>query len=365
MKWYKILDFDIFEDGSYPHQLLSAGWSIPFINVKWKVSNGDFVKKGDCLFTCEVNNAYYQRQIVGNASFQKYTGLKDPVIYDGLCVFNSPSDGYVFSKPNRHIDYMCKKSLEICAICDTKEQALLYEKYAYTNLYIGNYSSYKQLNIPIRILRDGKVYKDYTIVTAESYWNGRQDYRRQKLFCHPSLKIWDKKLIKITNWLFLTNDITAYSIFSDTTFYINEDYSIDVKADQMHILVRNEHSLPEFIQFREILGSFYIYFHQTDNDDLITLKGCPNIVHGDFECSRCRLTSFEYAPHYIGGDFIAKTNKLSSFVNMPQYIGGCFNIANNEFDDAAWEYARDNIEGEFCDYNISNNRFVKYRKELY
>ena len=50
---------------------------------------------------------------------------------------------------------------------------------------------------------------------------------------------------------------------------------------------------------------------------------------------------------------------------MPSYIKGVFDFSDNELTDEAWEYAKENIDGEFVDYRLSNNYFVKYRSELY
>lgn len=359
--WYKIFDFNnIFEEKSYAWQLLKSGWEIPFTNVEWLANSGDFVKKGDCIMTCDVDNDYY-RQNPRNG---------DVTIYDKKLYFNAPSDGFLYVKSNRKYGFRCQKNLEICAIYDTKEECVNNSKYNDVNIFTKDYSKYRKVYTPQRVISGDKI-TDYTILTGKKYWDGVHYESSTKIYLHPSIKKNDKLAIKITSWLCLTEDFWfssfgGNSINGTSSFiYLNEDYTVDIVADSVHCLVRYDTSLPDFIKFREISGDFSIYFHQTTDDNKITLAGCPEIVHGDFECARCRLTKFENVPYYIGGDFIAKSNKISSFVGMPKYIGGCFNIANNEFDDAAWEYAKENIDGEFCDYNIANNKFVKYRKELY
>ena len=40
-----------------------------------------------------------------------------------------------------------------------------------------------------------------------------------------------------------------------------------------------------------------------------------------------------------------------------ELLGISFDISNNELTDEAWDYAKDNIEGEFGDYNIKKNLF--------
>lgn len=98
---------------------------------------------------------------------------------------------------------------------------------------------------------------------------------------------------------------------------------------------------------------------------ITTLRGCPKIVKGDFIAENIGIDSLIGSPQRVEGDFIVKRNEIKSFEGMPQYIGGLFNISNNELTDDAWDYAKDNIEGEFGDYNIKNNRFYKYTKELF
>ncbi len=346
--WYKIFDFNIFEEKSYPYQLLKGGWSLPFINVKWQANNGDFVKKGECIMTCEVNNSYY-RQNPRNG---------DITIYDKKMFFYAPSEGFLYVKDNRKNDFECKKSIEICSIHETKSEYEVYANIFENSIFKKDYSCYIKVGTPYRLI-DGEKITDYDISTSHKS-------TFIKVYLHPSIKETDELAIKITSWLCITNEIDVFSFGMNKNgmnsfIYINEDYSIDVIADSITLRL----SLPHYITFREVSGDFKMYRYKTDSDNEITLKGCPNIVHGDFECSKCGLTKFENVPTYVGGDFIAKTNSISSFVGMPKYIGGCFNIANNEFDDAAWEYAKENIDGEFCDYNIANNKFVKYRKELY
>ena len=76
-----------------------------------------------------------------------------------------------------------------------------------------------------------------------------------------------------------------------------------------------------------------------------------------FFLSNFKLSSPKYS-------YNCKNNSITSFVGVPKKIEGCFNFANNDFTDEAWEYAKDNIDGEFADYNHNGNKFIKYRKGL-
>lgn len=78
--------------------------------------------------------------------------------------------------------------------------------------------------------------------------------------------------------------------------------------------------------------------------DIASLKGCPKIVNGNF---------------------IVSNNNLKSFEGLPEHIGGYLDISHNEFTDAAWEYAKENITIDFNGYRMHHNMFNKYSKELY
>lgn len=96
-----------------------------------------------------------------------------------------------------------------------------------------------------------------------------------------------------------------------------------------------------------------------------SLKGCPKIVKGNFNAENIGITNLCGSPERVEGDFIVKKNSINTFEGMPLYIGGLFDVSNNRLTDESWENAKDNINGEFGDYNIKKNLFVKYRKELF
>lgn len=98
--------------------------------------------------------------------------------------------------------------------------------------------------------------------------------------------------------------------------------------------------------------------------DEIELK-CPEIVEGDFIAKGLNLSSLKGCPKTVNGNFIVNNNNLSSFEGLPEHIGGYLDISHNEFTDAAWEYAKDNMTIDFNGYRMHHNMFNKYRKELY
>ena len=92
---------------------------------------------------------------------------------------------------------------------------------------------------------------------------------------------------------------------------------------------------------------------------------CPEIVEGDFIAKDCNLNSLKGCPKIVNGNFIVNNNNLKSFEGLPEHIGGYLDISHNEFTDAAWEYAKDNMTIDFNGYRMHHNMFNKYRKELY
>ena len=98
-------------------------------------------------------------------------------------------------------------------------------------------------------------------------------------------------------------------------YTINSKGEIDVKGD-VWLKYKGIKELP--YKFGKVSGDFNINY----NVDLISLKNCPNIVDGYFNCVGCKkLTTLEGAPQEVNGVF--KCNdciKLKSLKGAPQKI---------------------------------------------
>ena len=126
-------------------------------------------------------------------------------------------------------------------------------------------------------------------------------------------------------------------------YTINEDLTIDVNGD-----IKIIQKISKFkIKFNKIKGNFTF-----NNNNLISLKGCPEEVGGDFNCGnnskltsleyspkkvgggfycyRCKLTSLKYSPQYVGSDFLCDSNKLVSLDGCPEKINGKFTCIDNK-----------------------------------
>ena len=104
-------------------------------------------------------------------------------------------------------------------------------------------------------------------------------------------------------------------------FKINDDLTIDVNG---YVDLKNytENQLPDYIQFGNIKGSFYINI-----SNIISLQGCPKEVGGCFSCRECsKLESLEGAPEKVGRDFYCyNCPKLESLNGAPKFVGRDFN----------------------------------------
>ena len=71
---------------------------------------------------------------------------------------------------------------------------------------------------------------------------------------------------------------------------------------------------------------------QCNDNDLISLEGCPSQVGDYFCCHENKLTSLEGCPSQVGSDFWCRENKLTSLHNVHKHIsniGGNFACRNN------------------------------------
>jgi hypothetical protein len=343
--WLNANDLMIFGKSTFLQKYINKGGTIPLLNVKWIAKNGDYVHNGDIIFTANINIDGYQHN--------KYTVEYDEEINKyGEVIAKVVKDGIFFTKNNQSY-FECNTKRPICAICDNKE---LYDDISKKNQFIIKENDYT----------------DYSLYKSSNKYRDEFSDNETKIFIHNFLKLTNfgnfKVIDLITNWLLgeRENNLTYGSYGKNemnqkhTSFYINEDLSVDCLTDLFYC-----DSIPEFITFRKVNGDFHTHANTG------TLKGCPIYVNGDFECphwscaKKEALKNFNFIPLYIEGSCIVKHHNISSFEGMPLYIGGVLNISNNNFTDESWEYAKNNIDADFRDYNIKKNKFVKYRKELY
>jgi hypothetical protein len=65
---------------------------------------------------------------------------------------------------------------------------------------------------------------------------------------------------------------------------------------------------------------------------LTSLKGSPNIIHGDFICYSNNLKNLKFGPQVVDGIYNVKLNDLESLEGLATDIGGLLDISINEKD---------------------------------
>ena len=113
-------------------------------------------------------------------------------------------------------------------------------------------------------------------------------------------------------------------------YTINDDLTIDIDG---FFVTDWPGNLPDFIQFNEIRGNFVI---QGDlrrsvvkKGFMTSLKGCPKIVKGEFNCSRNDLNNLIGGPETVSGNYTCSLNPhLKSLKGIATSIGGDLDCNN-------------------------------------
>ena len=122
--------------------------------------------------------------------------------------------------------------------------------------------------------------------------------------------------IEVENWL-NQYGITNYELILD------EKYGYVVNVNDL-VFLYNKNLVSIDIKFNEVKG----YFNCSDNN-LNSLKGCPEIVKGSFFCDNNKLTSLKYSPKFIKGNFYCENNKLISLEGGPKEVDSYYCNRNN------------------------------------
>lgn len=104
----------------------------------------------------------------------------------------------------------------------------------------------------------------------------------------------------------------------------------------------------------DIEGKSYGNSITCENCDIISLKGCPKSINGDFDCSGNALTSLKGAPEKIAGSFICSGNSLTSLESGPKIVGGYYTCSYNDL--TSLKGAPEKVGGDFdCEDNKLKN----------
>lgn len=96
------------------------------------------------------------------------------------------------------------------------------------------------------------------------------------------------------------NNYLKFNESIDNQFFKNKE---DVKAWLNKMDIKYLKSIP--IQFGVVTGSF-----ECQENELISLKGCPRKVGKFFNCGENKLTSLEYGPEIVEGEYHCYNNNI-------------------------------------------------------
>lgn len=106
-----------------------------------------------------------------------------------------------------------------------------------------------------------------------------------------------------------------------SNYYIDEDLRVSVSGS-VFLSGLNLTDLP--LNFNIVEKDFLC------NDNRLTsLKGCPEIVYGNFNISDNKLVNLNYFPKCVNKSIILENNKLTSLKGCPEVINGDFNCSYN------------------------------------
>ncbi len=97
--------------------------------------------------------------------------------------------------------------------------------------------------------------------------------------------------------------------------------------------------LPEFVTDINVSGN-----------NLQSLKGCKDIVNGNFSCANNKLQTLEYGPRIVKGNFDCSGNNLENLKYSPKNVMGDYDCSKNGLE--TLQYVTDNVGRDFiCSYN--------------
>ena len=114
---------------------------------------------------------------------------------------------------------------------------------------------------------------------------------------------------------FLKDNYKISGTYTIDNGIVNINGSISVYNDDLKYLTN------DIFKFGKVTGNFDCY-----GADLITLKGSPDIVEGNFNCGYCNyITSLEGSPNYVKGSFVCNDCKnLKTLKGIPKTIRASF-----------------------------------------
>jgi hypothetical protein len=117
-------------------------------------------------------------------------------------------------------------------------------------------------------------------------------------------------------------------------YIINRDGTVDINGNVLlGQLEKNMTKLP--VKFGKVSGYFFC-----EDNNLITLEGCPDYVGREFNVKKCyNISTLEGCPKYVGKYFSCENNNLTTLkgIEKCEIIGG-FYCGNNNIPPENYKY---------------------------
>ena len=121
----------------------------------------------------------------------------------------------------------------------------------------------------------------------------------------------------------IDNICTKYNIENYT---VNQDDTLNVESD-VNLFQYELSVIP--LMFKRVIGLFNV-----GDNNLTSLKGCPDEVSGYFTCHGNKLTDLKYCTKFVGSShFSCAKNKLTTLIGGPLKVNGNYNCAWNNLKD--------------------------------
>lgn len=194
---------------------------------------------------------------------------------------------------------------------------------------------------PITVVQDyicnGNLLKSLDGIADTIGWDVRTDVRLNKLAnsYNEEENFWKykgkdvvshvyKPLVALCNKEDISRWLGKHGIKS---FEILPNNSVNVKGSvKLSDKLANLSKLP--LSFNEVEGDFDI-----SNNELISLEGCPKVVHGDFLAFKNELTSLKGGPKEVTGSYIILKNNISSLKFSPSVVKEDYICSHNPLKD--------------------------------
>ena len=136
---------------------------------------------------------------------------------------------------------------------------------------------------------------------------------------------------KIREWL-MDHFFDVSNATRESTFRINDDLTIDILKG--FFATDWPGNFPDYIRFNEVNCDFNIRGDLRVNsvqgrEPMTSLRGCPRVVNGEFDCSRNDLKNLIGGPEKVTDHYAYSLNPhIESLEGMAKEIGGDFACNN-------------------------------------